>query len=265
MKLWLQICLIVFVIFTAIYVGSQGSEGHAKFNIACADCHIALPKDGDSPKDMTFLKGVSLLCLDCHDMAKKASHPVGLKPTMEVAQYLPLDWQKRITCITCHVVHKGGYGRYFLRSERRGKGFCMICHGKNLESGIGMHKGMVESAHFGSRYTVEDAGVIIDEVSIQCLSCHDGQLASNVSVDKLGSGTFEHSSEVGVSHPIGIDYRKAASIDKTLIQPMLLPKEIKLFAGKIGCGSCHNPYSDRHSQMVMGNNRSALCFACHIK
>ncbi len=266
MKFWFSASIAAVIILAAVYAGSQGNSGHSRFSITCANCHIVEPKKGDNPKDMIFLKDVSLLCMDCHNMVKKASHPVGLKPSMNIPKYFPLDWQGRNTCITCHAVHDGGYGRYILRSEKTVKAFCIECHGKSLEEGVGMHKSMAGSAHLGSRYTVEDKGGVIDELSMQCLSCHDGQLASDVRVDILGSGTFEHSSEVGVSHPIGSDYKKVYSMDTTrLVNPALLPREIKLFADKIGCGSCHNPYSDMHSQLVMSNSRSALCAACHIK
>lgn len=266
MRFLLSIGLIVLIILTAAYVNSLDGGGHAKFRISCTNCHIAESlKERDDPSGMTFLKDVSLLCIDCHDMTKKASHPVGSVPSINIPQEFPLDWRGKTTCITCHAVHNGGYGRYFLRSEKSLKAFCIACHGKNFEDGIGMHK-MTGSAHFGTRYTIADNGVVIDELSIQCLSCHDGQLGNNVPVNMVGKGIFEHPDSVGVSHPIGVDYIKAASAsDNKLVKPSFLPKEIKLFGGKVGCGSCHNPYSDRHSQLVMANNRSALCFACHIK
>ncbi|MBI5970861.1 MAG: hypothetical protein HY884_06875, partial [Deltaproteobacteria bacterium] len=45
----------------------------------------------------------------------------------------------------------------------------------------------------------------------------------------------------------------------------MLPKQIKLFGGKIGCATCHDPFSKGHSRLVISNRKSALCLACHRK
>jgi predicted CXXCH cytochrome family protein len=35
--------------------------------------------------------------------------------------------------------------------------------------------------------------------------------------------------------------------------------------GKVGCLTCHNPLNVSRGHLVMNNDRSDLCFACHKK
>ena len=69
------------------------------------------------------------------------------------------------------------------------------------------------------------------------------------------------------SHPIGIDYEEARTRAgrKTDLRPMdQVDQRILFFDGKVGCGTCHNPYGELMSHLVMENSRSRLCFACHM-
>jgi predicted CXXCH cytochrome family protein len=45
----------------------------------------------------------------------------------------------------------------------------------------------------------------------------------------------------------------------------MLRKEVKLYEGKIGCGSCHNIYSKEKYMLVISNDSSVLCLECHLK
>jgi len=47
--------------------------------------------------------------------------------------------------------------------------------------------------------------------------------------------------------------------------PYDLPRELRLYDGKIGCGTCHNAFSKEKSMLVINNRRSRLCLECHIK
>ena len=69
----------------------------------------------------------------------------------------------------------------------------------------------------------------------------------------------------------GVVYSKMASLDPA----------IRLIDGRIGCGTCHVPYTEANHQtlsnersafpsvpdplLVMDNRRSELCLECHIK
>ena len=67
------------------------------------------------------------------------------------------------------------------------------------------------------------------------------------------------------SHPIGADYEKASSGNPALKPRALLPAEIILPEGKVGCESCHNLHSSNPHFLVFSNMNDALCLGCHNK
>ncbi len=115
---------------------------------------------------------------------------------------------------------------------------------------------------------------LLDPDSIECLSCHDASVASDV--------TLQVCSLPDCDHPLGVDYVMAASSNYGLRQPFDLDPSIKLVNNNIGCATCHVPYSpDDHTilsamrgtvypespdpMLVMDNRRSELCLGCHRK
>ncbi|NQU47328.1 MAG: hypothetical protein HQ519_01670 [Planctomycetes bacterium] len=44
-----------------------------------------------------------------------------------------------------------------------------------------------------------------------------------------------------------------------------LPKEIRLFQGRVGCGSCHTTYGGEKQMLAGDPKRGTLCLSCHIK
>jgi len=219
----------------------------------CDECHLSL--SGPRP---IFVRDIDRLCDGCHG-SLGLSHPSGMKPATPLPAGFPLDWNGRMTCATCHDVH--GKGESLLRSDRRGRRFCFLCH--NALPGI--HGDAVRSAHTGSR---TNAAVFeprrfpgsIDEGSLMCLSCHDESLAS-VPVRGGNTGVYTHG---GSSHPIGVEYRRSYRRGRYVPLSMLDPSLV-LFDGKIGCGTCHNVYSKEKYALAVSNHRSALCLRCHVK
>ncbi|MFQ5328996.1 MAG: hypothetical protein ACE5D4_03285 [Thermodesulfobacteriota bacterium] len=98
-------------------------------------------------------------------------------------------------------------------------------------------------------------GAPLDSESTRCLSCHN---------DSVPYDTADH-------HPVGVAYSKAATLNPS----------IQLFNGRVGCATCHVPYSKADHQtlterrsaipsipdplLIMDNRRSELCQACHNK
>lgn len=116
----------------------------------------------------------------------------------------------------------------------------------------------------GGQFQVRDAGSRIDPTTMLCIECHDDRISS---LDRggLGSGTWSHFSG-RLNHPIGVSYRDAYNKKPhDYVPPGILPEGIELFDGKIGCGTCHNRFAGNNFMMVMSNERSKLCFSCHIK
>lgn len=257
-------CIILVVIVS--YIWSQ-TPGFHDFTGKCLDCHLTMPDKGDKGMRLIFAKEISFLCGKCHNEGEGPSHPVDVKASLNIPSVFPLDRKGNITCVTCHSVHKkeNPGRRYLLKIEKTGEPFCRTCHSEIIE-GLAMHKGTVESAHISRRYVIEDKNDIIDELSAKCLNCHDASLAKDALVENIGRGDYLHGQDIGLSHPIGVDYYEArAKYQGAYVAPEDLKPEIKLFNGKVGCGSCHNPYSKRHFQLVMSNEVSKLCFACHNK
>lgn len=107
----------------------------------------------------------------------------------------------------------------------------------------------------------------IDELTLQCLNCHDGVYATGHLIRMRngaarGAGSIDH---IHGGHPIGMDYGKLAFRGRNLKRPDQLPPEIVLASGKVGCLSCHNPANPEGHHMTVAMEHSTLCFSCHIK
>ncbi|MBI5049258.1 MAG: cytochrome c3 family protein [Deltaproteobacteria bacterium] len=263
----IAIILAVVVLGTGYYIWSQWSSYH-NFSGQCMMCHLTEPTE--KQERLLFTKDISSLCLTCHKDAVRISHPVGMKPTMEIPGDFLLDKKGKIACNTCHTTHNDGYGKYRLRVATIGEPFCRKCH-LMLEDGSALHMGAIGSAHMGSSisavYLPGSVGGYLDDLSIKCLMCHDASLGKDALVAKVkAGGEYDHGTNVGLSHPIGVSYIETSTKYPGAYKKVgQLKPEIRLFNGLVGCGSCHNPYSKGHFELVMSNEYSALCFACHNK
>lgn len=240
--------------------GDFNNAGH-EFSGRCNFCHMTLPKAGKVTK---FSRSISFLCLECHNMPQENSHPIGMVPSMRVPEEFMLDWGGKMTCVTCHDPHAAANNQY-LRTETRGRNFCTLCH-RGLLPMQDPHVGTVSIAHAKRGVYHDDSQLsqILDPISMECLSCHDGVIASDASYKIIGGDAVTYQRE-GLSHPIGMDYRKSAMHDRELRPVEALSPYIALYDGKVGCASCHNPYSSQHRMLTMSNAGSALCLECHIK
>ena len=260
---------------TAIYVWAVRSDSH-DFSGKCLDCHLTVPEERTEAR--IFVKDISSLCLACHDEVRDMSHPVDMRPSFSVPSSLPLDWKNEMTCVTCHYAHQEGLGDYHLRGSAGGEGFCGQCHA-DLEATV--HKGGVGAAHIVGDSTrrfvaIDEIRTIsdvdspaMDELSFKCLTCHDAVFANDSLVETRQDalGFFHNANGIGLSHPIGVYYEEARRRYFNAYRAEKdLPPQIRFFDGMVGCGSCHNPYAkDKHTMLVMSNNGSALCLACHRK
>ncbi len=248
----------------------------------CLQCHISIPDESKKDRPMLFVENINRLCHRCHKEDIQLSHPVGMRPSMPIPTDMPLDERGEVTCSTCHNIHQKrddilGDKNYLLRRNVIGKAFCMACHGKdegkkNVETfSLGMrkiqrpsHREFLTEAHGFKKYRVIDQSSPIDSISIECLGCHDGTIGADTQVT-IGAGIWQHSEQGASNHPIGIDYSAAQANNRTLRHISEINKAVKFFDGKIGCGSCHDPYSNISTQLVMSNRGSALCLECHRK
>lgn len=226
----------------------------------CLKCHL---DPSDHPKAMRT--SISRMCEGCHrKVMRKSSHPVERSPRLvRIPEDLPLS-NGKITCNTCHNVHEKrfssfGLKTYFLRRPAIGREFCLSCH--ETKRSTDSHAELLAVAHEGSRYSVADDSNPLDPMSLDCIGCHDGSLGPAVSY-KLGQGVWNHDSGV---HPIGVAYRESRMRRGGLIPVSMLDKRLRLFGGKIGCGTCHDIYSKLPNMLAMSNAGSDLCLSCHRK
>lgn len=265
MKKRIQIAMFVVLIVGAIsglqLLANYQNQGH-EFTERCDFCHITLPHEGD---DVTrFTRSISYLCLECHSVPEDNSHPVGIVPSMGMPDGFLLDWSGKMTCATCHDPHSDRQNQY-LRTSLRGRDFCVLCHGTMLPL-QDPHVGTVGVAHSKQGLYFDDKTLaqILDPISMECLGCHDGVIASDASYQIVGSEAVTYE-QIGLSHPIGMDYATVASEKRGLRTVDELSPYIALYNGKVGCASCHNPYSSEHRMLTLNNRGSALCLECHIK
>lgn len=257
------------ILLTFGYVASEWTSYH-RFDGKCLDCHLTVPREGSNPG--TFKKDITNMCMGCHASVQDLSHPVDVVPSMSVPSQFPLDWKRELSCVSCHYAHRQGYGSSHVRSSATGEGFCTMCH-DNLANEL--HKVSVGTAHTGRSYGAFNAPgetlYTLDELSIRCMACHDAvfaneSLVTNKALTITDSGMFHNIANIGLSHPIGMNYYEIKRMYHGAYRgPDELPPQVKLFGGVIGCATCHNPYSAQHDDLVISNDGSALCLACHVK
>jgi predicted CXXCH cytochrome family protein len=255
------------LILAGVVIGGSGKRH--QFEGQCQQCHVGMPPLNARFEDVVLKDQVDRLCARCHAVNANASHPVGVTPSMAIPLARYLDAEGRVTCLTCHDVHKEQRGgsdaqpsKGLLRGHVRGRAFCETCHRPELLGSQWQHGTSVPYAHTQGQLTPHDDGAPLDEYSAQCLSCHEGSVSQRGVVD-LREGTFQHG-EIGMTHPVGVAYpRGSDAAGYTSIHA--LPQGVLLFNGKVGCLSCHNLYSARPGLLAMDMTGSALCVACHRK
>ena len=214
----------------------------------CQGCHIAADGGADPFESQMLLMGQEQLCLSCHPDALKASHPSGVRPPpdMQVPEIFPIDWKGDLTCSSCHYIHKGGHGR--MRSDLRGKEYCLACHEDSFF--LSMVDGGESIMLAGHLKEIDSDPLLgIDPFSIQCIECHDNSgEARNLQV-AFADGLVRHNS--GTNHPIGVKYADSAmSRPGDYKQMAMVPKEVMLPDGMVGCVSCHEGYTKLHGKLI---------------
>lgn len=256
-----KVLLIALLCSIALFLARSAvcvSDGH-RFEGQCERCHLNATQGGAKP---LFVKDIDALCRKCHPPQEEGlSHPSGIKPSFPLPQGMELDWTGKMTCATCHRIH--GEGKYLLASEKTGKAFCVSCHRETLLAKGNYGHEAVSSRLHQPRYETADLHQPLDRESQECLGCHDyGPVALRGGT--AGAGVWNHGDAVGFSHPVGVDYQVSAK-KRGYKALAALDKKIRIFNGKLGCGSCHSLYSTLPKNLVVSIRGSALCLECHDK
>jgi len=282
--------LVLMAASVAVGYRSNQDNPHDFTDNDCFFCHFTLPRSGEPDgQPLRFTDKITNLCARCHDMSGVISHQVDILPSamIKVPKDMPLDEEGKITCVTCHDIHKPfknpltGERSFFLRRETAGKGFCLSCHESaeaiaqiRLASQGGApgqervtHRPAMDKGHGFAKFEVLDPSSELDDLSLACLDCHNEPGSGKKTT--IGTGVWKHAKEgIGLSHPVGVDYYRASIDNKDLVPERELNKRLKLFKGRIGCCTCHDPYSPGGGEaLVIGDrdNYQDLCFACHKK
>jgi hypothetical protein len=244
----------LFLIVIAVLVYALTKKPHQFASTDCGLCHF------DVENDPFYIKtNITSACDTCHsEINKIQSHPTDIYSVLSIPDDMPLT-NGKLTCITCHYIHpeKREFSRYFLRRPVSGVIFCSTCHKINEKRHI-----VFENVHSGI-YRETSRQTRIDNLSLTCIQCHDTYIDEPTQF--LGAGVWRHF-PTKLNHPIGVSYKKISHRRPRDFRPTeMLPKEIRLFNGKIGCCTCHNIYSKERFKLVIDNRYSKLCLECHIK
>lgn len=240
--------VLIFIGGTAPPVNGQP---HKFLSGDCRMCHL------DEKKAPEQIKPTAKdSCTGCHTKIERSlGHPVDMYPYKNTI--IPVDMpltDRQLTCLTCHYVHplEGDTISTFLRSEIPGVGFCLLCHKNDSREHVSTGKAHVQP------YKTKVTGSF-DEITGLCIECHN-----------MGRyflwGEERNTCMSKLNHPVGVSYENASTLRKGTFCPVkALNKEINLFGGKIGCGTCHNIYSPIRNLLVMSNQQSKLCLQCHFE
>ncbi len=129
----------------------------------------------------------------------------------------------------------------------------------------------------------------LDRLSAGCIECHDGVLATNITLKDADSPLQFSNLGVQVNHPVGMDYDYYAATRRGgYTRRAVLDSNIILVDGKVTCVSCHRlretgtsnssigaNWDDNSSlkasadscsasnELTVGPRQTDLCLACH--
>ncbi|NIQ94963.1 MAG: hypothetical protein GWN87_12715 [Desulfuromonadales bacterium] len=239
----------------------SAENGH-DFSDRCEDCHLGETGDGEQ----VFVDEIDTLCRECHDVARTNSHPSGMVVERELPPEFPLDIEGQMTCATCHdpCLEPSSDNPHLLRSYADEDDFCSCCHeGATICAG---DNGIIfELTHAKAFTPASNESGSVDHVSADCIPCHDDGSGGPLAEYSLHSSVSSlDSNEVHTYHPVGQDYAAISVYNTRLRSIDDLSPLVSLVEGKVGCASCHNPYSEEVQFLVFNNRKSSLCQECHL-
>lgn len=119
-----------------------------------------------------------------------------------------------------------------------------------------------QNDHLYKPYLFENKNFLLDKQTIGCLECHGEMLAvEKIKGDDVLDKNFH--STLG-KHAIGLNYHDMVLNDpKTYYRPDPDKTNIVFIGGKLGCLSCHNPFSTLPFHLNAEEANGALCRQCH--
>lgn len=291
------IIFVVMILFVPVCVFAQAGTRRDiplhHFQLSCGTCHTSgsssrISGSRDNPNNVGEVKGdINRLCTSsgCHNYEPSLNHPVGIRANVTIPKDMPLDSYSRITCLTCHAQPKSELpseasfasdysddGQELFLRRPEGIQFCGSCHmrmGGTLQKQS--HWQFSTRAHLGSiNPQSSNSGIYnqsiggLDTESRICMGCHDDvsvTIPSDNETPRQRKLRWARMSD----HPIGMNYDNIALRRPRDYRYPLFDQQIRLFNGRVGCGSCHSLYSQIKKNLTIRNRNSVLCLKCHNK
>jgi predicted CXXCH cytochrome family protein len=189
----------------------------------------------------------------------------------------------------------GPAGRaFYLTAGTNGDDVCVFCHTPHKADATSKplwNRNYTSTAGF-TMYSSSTIDMTIENqpqtVSLACLSCHDGTTAFDALLNWPGSGSTDPGDwawnggndkidsartsymgkDLSNDHPISITYDDSVAEfqSKTGNYVNQNGNNLPLYAGRVECGTCHNPHDDQYGTFLRASNAgSDMCLTCHIK
>lgn len=265
-------------------LSTSGIETEMKLHhfdqISCGNCHAAPGTtetslvSGDIDMKSTVNINRSCTSFGCHEYDQALNHPIGVPVSPILSAQTVSNASSELTCLTCH---EGGSVSVTNDSDDRvlvspALTVCQSCHELSGDSQKERaHWRFSQKAHLvplipGS--TMDNHGdntmmLGIDDESQTCLTCHD-EITANISGMSAMGRSMSRRQKGMSDHPIGMDYQDALSTQSHLFHLLENNQQkLRMFDGKIGCGTCHSLYSPTQFHLAVTHEKSKLCRTCH--
>jgi predicted CXXCH cytochrome family protein len=256
------------------------------FDQPCTNCHDSSSANSSSEqtdnKPGPITSDINSVCtLSCHNYEQSMNHPVDVIAA-PVSSDMPLGRYQRITCLTCHTQpagstdsDSGNLDEYPLLRTQESTQLCLSCH-ENISGSMKRqtHWQFSNKAHLGNinpaastdetKNNFAESFGDIDKESNACLGCHSDMTVTIVPFFESESQKRDRWTRMK-DHPMGMEYRRVA-LEKRTKYPYHYPianPNVRLFDGKVGCGSCHSLYSATKNYLANDDGFNALCRDCH--
>lgn len=112
-------------------------------------------------------------------------------------------------------------------------------------------------------FKVDKKEVMLDKQTIKCLECHSKMLS--IGTDRAGNEVVQRNTHSLIgSHAVGLDYfQKSKELPNVFLEPDPYRNNVIFIGGKLGCLSCHNPFSKKPFHLNATETDGSLCQQCH--
>jgi predicted CXXCH cytochrome family protein len=281
---------------TEVLGQAQSNPNSAK---ACAICHYRwidtffVEGKGSDLVEYQSEKVVATpdMCFSCHDgsvkdsmekLGENSGHKINKPPPphMKIPDIFPLGEDGTMQCSTCHTAHgvQGGpdsEDTIFMRTSDRDAAMCRMCH-PTADGGkaAGNHPVDITRQKIPKKLVSLGAVVGRKKDQIICETCHTahGSPFQSFLVDSIGNSAlcFDCHSDKNIFAPDGT--RKPFHVINAGSENVTIPEDLINKGAKLGpkgvvtCLTCHKVHHNKNERqflLVMGNEKSSLCLACH--